>query len=75
MKCDNCYALLQEGYEYPEYYCGLGEYEVEFADGSIGCRRKSVSKIKDDLKTQRELEEPIIIEQMGDMANFFSQLI
>lgn len=73
MKCKNCPALLEDCGEYTEYCCGLGEEEIEFNDNSIGCMRKSKEKIKRDLKTQREINEPEIIKQMGDMADFLSK--
>ena len=40
MRCDNCPALMTEGYEYPESYCSIYpecDY-IDFSDGSCGCR-------------------------------------
>jgi len=49
MKCNNCPALMTEGYEYPESYCGIGVPEDEwqdFKDNTTGClkRMKSIEK-------------------------------
>lgn len=52
MKCCHCTALRTEGYEYPEEYCALGisdEETIEFKDGELGCRRRSINKINKDL--------------------------
>ena len=37
--CENCRYLVCEGYEYPEYYCGVGvsEDDDKFFDDNKGC--------------------------------------
>lgn len=52
MKCDCCPAWIDLGtYECPEYVCALMEDDeiLDFKDGSIGCRRKSIAKINKEL--------------------------
>jgi hypothetical protein len=74
MKCINCPALCREGYEYPEEYCFLGEEDIEFKDGSIGCHRKSISKIKRDLKIAREIDAEAFAYEAGRMVKYFDEL-
>ena len=40
LRCENCPALITEGYEYPESYCSVYPEDdwVDFSDGSCGCR-------------------------------------
>lgn len=57
MKCDNCPALVWEGYEYPEPHCSVGfeEDSRDFADGSEGCLHR-LSTIKKRLAVYEEYE-------------------
>lgn len=71
MKCRYCPALLQEGYEYPEKYCGLSEEEREFSDGENGCNRKNIEKIKKDLEIAIKLENEAFADDCGKMVDFF----
>jgi hypothetical protein len=73
MKCDGCPALHKEGFEYPEEYCFLGEEDFEFSDGSIGCRRKSLTKIEKDLKIAREIDCEAFANECGKMVEFFQK--
>ena len=40
LRCENCPALMTEGYEYPESYCSVYPEDdwIDFSDGSCGCR-------------------------------------
>jgi hypothetical protein len=71
VRCDSCPALLKEGYEYPEGYCGLGEEEKEFFNGTFGCNRRSTTKIEKDLKNAQELEIEAFAEECGRMVEFW----
>lgn len=71
MKCDNCPAQFKEGYEYPGYYCGLGEEDREFYDGSVGCNRKSRNKIKKDLEIVRKIDNEAFAYECGKMVEFW----
>lgn len=74
MKCDCCPALNNdEGYEHSaeDWWCELGETEHEFKDGSCGCKRKSIEKIKADLKACREIENEAFADECGKMVDFF----
>ena len=46
MKCEQCPALVIEGYEYPEEMCAFGIEGDEFKDGTYGCRktRKTIER-------------------------------
>ena len=54
MKCECCDALVDFENNYV-YYCAVGEEQREFADGSLGCSRRSKEKLKKDLKRENEL--------------------
>jgi len=67
MKCINCPALLTEGYEYPETYCGIGVPDsevIEYTDGESGCARKSKTIIKEFSRIQNEIS--VYYGEMGD---------
>ena len=74
MRCYDCIALeVTHGYETggTDERCVVGEPEHEFKDGGFGCRRRSIDKLKKDIKTENEK----IAKDMGAMADFFlSQL-
>lgn len=60
MKCEYCIALMDDsiyGHEATEWWCGVGEGEREFADGSIGCNRRSIDKLKRDMKHKYSLDD------------------
>lgn len=73
MKCNGCDALIQEGFEYPEDYCGLGEELKEFNDGSVGCNRKSVNKIRKDLEIARKIDNEAFANECGRMVEFWEK--
>ena len=78
MQCNNCPALKIEGYEYPEYYCGLGVQDnnlIEFKNGEYGCMRRSISKIKKDLKIQIEIENKAFVEFARDFVKYIEEEI
>lgn len=54
MKCNTCPA--HEVYDYDTRICELIPYDQirNFKDGSCGCHRKSVEKIRNDLKKQED---------------------
>ena len=73
MKCENCIALRNDsGYEHDatEFWCAVGEEEIEFSDGSIGCMRKSVEKLKRDMKMQDEIETEAFVEECERFVDF-----
>lgn len=73
MKCDICPALQDDsGFEHSatECWCALGEEPIEFADGSEGCNRKSVEKIKRDMKLQAEVENEAFAKECGEFMNW-----
>jgi len=68
MKCENCPALgNNSGYEHDadEWWCNLGEEDKEFNDGSTGCNRKSLSKIKRDLEIARKIDAEAFATECG----------
>lgn len=73
MRCDSCLAAKDDsGYEHnaTEFWCAVGEEEREFADGSVGCLRRSVEKLKQDMKIQSELECEAFAEECGKFLEF-----
>lgn len=73
MRCEECIALKDDsGYEHSatESWCAVGEEEREFADGSVGCMRKSVEKLKRDMKMQAEMENQAFAEECGRFVEF-----
>ena len=76
MICDKCPALRSEGYEYPEYYCGLGVDEddtYENKDGYTCCRRKSVDKILLDLKISDKIETEAFCQEAKNLVDFIEK--
>lgn len=70
MRCDNCPALVWEGYEYPEAHCAVG-YEEEsrnFADGSEGCLHR-LQTIQKRLKQLEEIE----LHQWDGIGEFYER--
>ena len=77
MKCEDCIALRNDsGYEHSatEFWCAVGEEEFEFADGSIGCKRRSVEKLKRDIEAQNKIEKEAFIEECVNFVNWVEQL-
>lgn len=75
MKCNNCIALRSdEGYECyaTEWWCAVGEEEIEFADGSIGCLRRSKEKIKRDMKRYGKLENNAFDEECKHFLEYLT---
>ena len=73
MRCDCCPAARDDsGYEHDaeEFWCAVGEEEIEFKDGSIGCRRRSVEKLKADIKEASDLEVEAFVEECGKFLEF-----
>ncbi len=58
MKCENCEAMQNMSYEYQEWDCVLGMEEVEFKDGSCGCRHKAktIKKMLENMYEAMALE-------------------
>lgn len=75
MKCKNCIASRSDGdYYSPSYWCAVGEKEeIEFKDGSIGCRRKSIEKLKKDIKDTSELEEQLFLDECEKFIEFMEE--
>lgn len=76
MRCDNCIALKNDsGYERnaTEWWCAVGEEEIEFADGTIGCKRRSITKLKKDMEVQDKIEEQAIIKEYEDFVDFITK--
>ena len=66
MKCENCIALRDDsGYERDatECWCAVGEEDIEFADGSIGCKRRSIQKLKRDIDIQNRIENEAYVKE------------
>lgn len=75
MRCEHCIALKNDGgYEHDaeEYWCAVGEEEIEFTDGTLGCRRRSVEKLKRDMKVANELECEAFAEECGRFLDFLA---
>lgn len=73
MRCEHCIALIDDGgYERDatEWWCAVGEEEVEFADGTIGCKRRSIDKLKRDMETQIKIEEEAFVKECDDFWEF-----
>ena len=76
MRCDCCPAARDDsGYEHDatEYWCAVGEEEREFADGSVGCLRRSVEKLKEDMKIQSDLECEAFAEECSSFLEFLEK--
>ena len=77
MKCEHCIALRNDsGYEHSatEFWCAVGEEEVEFADGSIGCGRRSIQKLKRDIEIQNKIEEEAFVQECGSFVNWVKEV-
>ena len=77
MKCDHCIALRNDsGYERDatEWWCAVGEEEKEFADGSVGCNRKSIQKLKRDIVTEDKIEERAFVKECRNFLEYVDQL-
>lgn len=76
MKCENCIALRNDsGYEHSatEFWCAVGEEEIEFADGSIGCKRRSEQKLKRDIEVQDKIAEEVLAQEYGSFVDWIEQ--
>jgi hypothetical protein len=77
MKCEYCIALRNDsGYEHSatEFWCAVGEEEIEFADGSIGCMRRSIQKLKRDIEIQDKIEQEAFAEECGNFIDWINSL-
>lgn len=73
MRCECCIALrCDTSYEYGDVdcWCAVGEEEIEFTDGTIGCRRRSINKLKKDIETQRKIEEEAFVKEAEAFYEF-----
>ena len=78
MRCDGCIALRNDsGYEHDatEFWCAVGEQEREFSDGSIGCMRKSIEKLKRDMKIQDAIDTEAFAEECGRFVEFIENQV
>lgn len=57
MRCENCPALMTEGYEYPESYCSVYPEDdwIDFSDGTCGCKHP-LNAIKKRMRQNEEAE-------------------
>ena len=77
MKCEHCIALRDDsGYEQyaTDWWCAVGEEEIEFADGSIGCKRRSIQKLKRDIETQSKIECEAFAKECGRFVDWVNGL-
>ena len=77
MKCEHCIALRDDsGYEHnaTEWWCVVGEEEREFADGSIGCTRRSVQKLKRDIDAQNKIEQEAFAKECDSFMDWIEQM-
>lgn len=76
MKCNDCVALCSdEGYECyaTEWWCAVAEEQIEFADGSVGCLRRSKEKLERDMKRYDELECSEFAEECKCLLEYLSK--
>lgn len=76
MKCENCIALRNDsGYEHnaTEFWCAVGEEEIEFADGSIGCKRGSIQKLKRDIEAQDKIAEEAFVQECDSFIDWIER--
>ena len=77
MKCEHCIALRDDsGYEHnaTEWWCTVGEEEREFADGSIGCARRSIQKLKRDIAAQNKIEQEAFTKECESFMDWIEQM-
>jgi hypothetical protein len=70
MKCENCIASKHEN---DDYWCGVGEIEQEFSDGSYGCRRRNIGKLERDLQFEINKEIKGFAESCKGFVNFYKK--
>ena len=80
MRCENCPAYWEDrDYEYGVQdwgcYCepqNRSDCGREFSDGSYGCNRKLsyIEKVMEQVEKEKERDNKIIAEQMGDFVKF-----
>ena len=76
MRCDCCPAARDDsGYEHSatEYWCAVGEEDVEFKDGSTGCRRRSLTKLDKDIKIISEIESKAFVAECKSFLEFLEK--
>mgnify|MGYP003301849014 CR=1 FL=1 len=77
MRCEHCIALRDDsGYEHnaTEWWCAVGEEEIEFADGTIGCKRRSIQKLKRDIEIQNKIEQEAFIKECGSFVDWVKEV-
>lgn len=77
MRCEHCIALRDDsGYEHnaTEWWCAVGEGEIEFADGTIGCKRRSIQKLKRDIEIQNKIEQEAFIKECGSFVDWVKEV-
>jgi len=76
IRCIGCVASRSdEGYEHSatEWWCAVGKETIEFADGGLGCHRRSVGKLQKDIKIQSKIESKAFAEECVRMFEFFER--
>lgn len=77
MKCEDCPALSDNaGYEHSadDWWCDLGEDMESGPSDDFGCMRRSLEKIKRDLKIAHEQDSKAFAQQCAEMVAYFEEL-
>ena len=77
MRCEHCIALRDDsGYEHnaTEWWCAVDEEEIEFADGTIGCKRRSIQKLKRDIEIQNKIEQEAFTKECGSFVDWVKEV-
>lgn len=73
MKCDNCLALICFENDC-DCYCGVGESIYEFADGSLGCHRRSKEKLDRDFKRECDFIQKVFAEECKQFVEYVERV-
>lgn len=76
MLCKNCPASCDNsGYEHDadDWWCGLGEDMESGYQEECGCKRRSLEKIKRDLKVETEKTNEAFAHECGEMVKYYEE--